>query len=355
MKTYDGMLIPHHKIFDAASKEQADQKLYNWSPQSLTAEEWIAKLDNGEIIQPSKFKPKDDGKYTHSEDYWVHTHFICADGDNIRGVEFDDDGNDTTPNGVESWTQEGQLSIKYPELLTKAYAVGESISSMLKEPQHRRYRIVFLFDKPITDGKHYRQIHNQLTKMFPIITKVDRAPSQPVYGNGREGLDFHICGNILNLDDYPLEDSQSEESKQQTANLQQQNFSPNETLEEFLRRHHIEYTLGKHSGKYYVNCPYQNNHTGQKQGKTDSYVFDDGSGWAFYCSHAHCANKRTWTAFKEGNNIRNGNGNAKQNHQPKTAEPPTEDQIEQSDEDEQMVKFPEDMFYGVFENLPKIT
>ena len=305
---YPGILIPSRRVFDAKSKTEAENALFDWQSTELPAEGWIAKLDEGNIIQPSAFDAKDDGTITHAIKYWKHTYFICADADNIKGVEFDDEGKDNNPNGIEPWTEHGQLSVKFPGLLEKAYAVGESVSSMLKEPLHRRFRIIFLFDQPISNEDHYRHIQQILAEEFPIISQVSRSPAQPVFGNGREGFDFHICGNILNLEDYPMpaEPPKKEIDKQQT-------FDSDEKLDEFLRRHNIGYTEGKDPGKYYLECPYRSGHTGQKQGKTDSYVFDDGNGWAFYCSHAHCADKRTWQAFKDGMGIKNGNGYHKPN------------------------------------------
>ena len=374
-KSYEGIFIPNHKVIDHASKSKAENSLYNWKKGEFTAGEWIRKLDLGQTIQPSKFDTKKDGTYTHALDektvdpktkkivetrkLWHSTHFICADGDNIKGVEFDDDGKDVNPSGLEPWTEQGLLSQHLPELLNKVYAVGESISSMLKEPLHRRFRIIFLFDEPITDENHYRYIlKDLLAEEFPIIGKIGRSPAQPVFGNGREGFNFHICGNILSLKDYPLP---AEPEKQK--NTRQQEFATNETLEDFLRRHHIAYTVSKDPGKYYVECPYRNKHTGQKQGKTDSYVFDDGTGWAFYWSHAHCSDKRTWDAFKSGNNIRNGNHREPYVHTPSRPPDPEpgpnlEEPVDLSplpaSEDNPTPEFPDyegELFLGSFADL----
>ena len=362
-RKYKGMYISAHKVVDSVSKKKAEDSLHNWEIGEFTAEEWIAKLDRGETIQPSTVIPKKDGSYTHAmteqivtnsngqkitetRHLWQESFFICADGDNLRNIEFDEEtGEDKNPDGLDPWTEAGLLSIKLPALLDKAYAVGESVSSMNKDPLHRRFRIIFLFDEPFTNDDHYRHVFSVLAEEFPIISNVKRAPTQPVFGNGREGFDFHICGNILKIKDYPM----PAEPKQPPLNTQ--DYKPNETLEEFLKRHGISFTLGKHSGKYFVECPYRSGHTDNKQGKTDSYVFDDGGGWGFYCSHAHCANKRTWSAFKEGMGIRNGNGKNKNYSQPPNTSqaPPTEDQIERSEDNEMVIEFPEDLFYGVFE------
>ena len=353
---YDGIFISSHCIIDQKTKIAAQGKLYNWVTAQLPAEEWIRKLDAGQTIQPSKFRPRDDESFTHKRDYWESTHFICADGDHINSVEFyeedvtDTDGNilhkvgdDKNPDGIDPWTEPGKLSQIYPELLNDVYAVGESVSSMLSEPLHRRFRIIFLFDKPITSESHFRHILSKLQEKYLIIDRASRSPAQPVFGNGRDDFSFHICGNILNLDDYP----EPAEPKQTYTNGNSA-MATNETLEEYLRRQSINHTPTNEPNKFYVECPFRSAHTGGKQGPTDSYVFDDGTntGWGYYCSHAHCAGKRTWQAFKDGMGLSNGHIPKK----PLKCEPPPEPpEIEQSDEDPMKVKFPEELFYGVFE------
>lgn len=208
---------------------------------------------------------------------------------------------------------------------------------MMREPPHRRFRIIFLFDKPITSELHYHSILIKLANEFPIIPKVERSPAQPVYGNGREDFNCHICGNILSLDDYP-------ESVQPPKSNYTNGDRPKETLEDFLTHHGIDYEPSKDGSKLYVECPYRDGHTGQKQGKTDSYVWDDGGGWAYFCSHTHCKGYRNWEAFKTGHGIRN-TYNAIENSMKEKFEP----KVVQEDEEPMMVKFPEDLFFGVFD------
>ena len=300
VRAYDGIFIPSHKIIDIKSKDEADGLLFGWQYASHTAEEWIEKLDDGKIIQPSAFTPSNNGTFTHSKENWISTHFVCADGDNIKNVEFDDDGNDKNPNGIEPWTEKGCLSKKFPTLVKKAYGVGESPTSMLREPPHRRYRLIFVFDHPICSEEHFHQILIRLANEFSIIPSIGRSPAQPVYGNGRKDFNFHICGNILNLDDYPLE-PETEEIKQPIEKKQESN----ETLQAFLDRHNIAYEPSKESNKFYVECPYKDGHASGKNGKTDAYVFGDASGWAFNCSHTSCkqAGRTTWDSFRAGMKI----------------------------------------------------
>ena len=296
---YAGIVIFGHCVIDAESKDKAQNTFAGWQLESLTASEWMQRLSKGQTIQPSAFSPKPDGTFTHAKEFWNSTHFICADADNIRGVETLSDGSEKNPDGIEAFTEQDGLSKRYPNLGDKVYAVGQSVSSMLSEPRHRRYRLIFLFDKPITSIAHYHQILLALADEFPIIPPIERSPAQPVFGNAREGFGVHVCGHVLSLGDYPY--TPPVEPKDES----QPRLDLDENLEEYLRRHGIEYTHTKEAGKFYVNCPYKEHHTDGKHGATDAYVFDDGK-WSFYCSHTSCANNRTWDAFKRGNGIANG-------------------------------------------------
>ena len=134
------------------------------------------------------------------------------------------------------------------------YAVAQSVSSMsdAKPPEHRRYRLIFLFDNPIESVEHYNQNLLTLAKEFPIIPAVERSPAQPVFGNAREEYNqVHICGNVLTLADYPYTPPVESKDKSQPR------LDFDETLESYLKRHGIEYTHTKEAGKFYVNCPYK--------------------------------------------------------------------------------------------------
>ena len=350
--TYTGIFIPSHKIIDIKSKDKADGLLFNWQYASHTAAEWIEKLDDGKIIQPSSFHPSNNSTFTHSKENWISTHFVCADGDNFKNVEFDDDGNDKNPNGIEPWTEKGCLSKKFPTLVKKAYAVGESPTSMLREPPHRRYRLIFIFDHPICSEEHFHQILIKLANEFSIIPSIERSPAQPVYGNGRKDFNFHICGNTLKLSDYPLE----EIKEQKTFNIENKT-KPNETLREFLDRHNIAYEPSKESNKFYVECPYKAGHASGKNGKTDAYVFGDASGWAFNCSHTSCkqAGRSTWESFKEGFGIQ---GKAFQKsvgsqvNADYVSDTPlySDDDIDTDKGEDALMEFPQDLFFGVFKD-----
>lgn len=299
-KVYAGIVIPDHKIVDAESKDRAQASFTGWQFVSLTAPDWMQRLSQGQTIQPSAFSPQPDGTFTHKKGFWQSTHFICADADNIKGVEKLKDGSEKNPEGIESFTEQDGLSKRYPTLSSKVYAVGQSVSSMLREPLHRRYRLIFLFDQPITTVDHYNQILKALAKEFPIIPAVDRSPAQPVFGNAREGFGVHICGKVLSLDDYPYTPPAESKNESQTS------LDFDETLEDYLRRHGIAYTPASESDKFFVECPYKGHHTGGINKLKDAYVFSDSGGWSFYCSHESCkkANRNKWQVFKDGMGIK---------------------------------------------------
>ena len=313
MQQFTGIYIENHKTIDAASKAEATQNLTGWQTESCAPEDWVKKLETGHTIQPSAFSPQPDGTFTHKFKYWNSTHFVCADADNIKGVEQNTDGSEKNPNGVEHWTETDGLSKRYPDLKSKAYAVGQSVSSMSedKPPKHRRYRLIFLFDKTIESKEHYHQILLSLSNAFPIIPNDKRTPSQPVFGNARDGFPFHICGNVLTLDDYPYEPEPEAVSTPPSAQI---TTDMDVTLESYLQSHRVAYTpCEKETGKYFVECPNKSNHTGDINKPKDAYVFDDGK-WSFNCSHTSCKKKgdATWEAFKIGYGISNGyNGTPK--------------------------------------------
>ena len=205
-KTYPGLIIPSHKMISPQDKDKASKTLIGWKPVELTGKQWIEKLTRGQTVQTSASTPRGDGTFTHSIENWIETYFVYADADHIKGVEFDDNGNDKNPNGVDPFTDPHHLYSLYPTLQNKVYAVTQSISSMsnAKKPPHRRYRLIFVFDAPITSLQHYHTVLLALAKQFPIIPPLKRSPTQPVYGNARNGYaEPSIFENVLSLTDYP--------------------------------------------------------------------------------------------------------------------------------------------------------
>lgn len=298
---YPGLLLDTHVVKDDESKARAANSLYGWRYVELTAREWIAHLCAGHIIQPSAFRPASNGTYTHAKEYWDWTYFVCADADHIRGVEFLENGMDKNPNGVEHFTTHAGLQ-QFPSLRFKVYAMTESVSSMHKAPPHRRYRLIFLLDEPITSEAHYHQVLLGLSAEFPIIPPVDRSPAQPVFGNARQGHNHAaILGNFLRLSDYPYQEPEPEQT-----NRQNDSKATDDDLYRLLNENNIACEQRTRGG-FFVRCPNAEQHTGGRHGRTDAYVFIGDSGaFAYHCSHASCqaTGKSTWAAFKAGYNIK---------------------------------------------------
>ena len=313
MSQYPGLVIRAHSIKDKKSKEDAIRKLTGWENVIQSAEKWMQELERGHTIILADMAASDTGVYTHAEKYWKSTYFLMCDADNIKGVDFDSHGVDENLDGVEPWTEKGGLSELYPTLKEKVYAVAESVSSMAdwKEAPHRRYRLIFRFDEPITDGEHYRHILLALSEEFPIIPKAERQPAQPVFGNAREGFsEVHICDNVLKLSDYP-KNTLAPLPTPSAATTSTTEYTK-KTLREWLGTWNIAYDADAGvSEKYFVACPYKQHHTDGICKPKDAYVFVNESGkFAFHCSHASCksAGRTTWESFKNGYGIRNAGG-----------------------------------------------
>ena len=293
-KTYPGLVITHHRVVDAASKLKAQGSFYGWQNVSLTPRQWIDHLEQGHTISSGEFTPKDDGKYSHKEEYSAGTYFIWADGDSFRGIEFNDKGEDVNPDGLEVWTERNGLSERFPELPEYAYAIGESVSSMSEEKPHRRYRICFLFDEPITCGIHYRQILSTLAETFPIITTVKRQPGQPVFGNARDKEnDFYVYGNILKLSDFPFIDPEQPEPTPTPKSPVDGHGKYNATqrkyrndLDGLTRDANLTCHETSADGTVRVDCPFNAEH------KRDAFVKLDSDGYpSFKCHHNSCSGK----------------------------------------------------------------
>lgn len=294
---YAGIVIRRHKTIDAESKSRAATSLHTWDFVTLEPRQWISELQMGHTIQPSAFSPNGDGTFKHKKELWNSTHFVCCDADNIVGVEKLSDGSEKNPEGVQSWTEEGQLSKKYPTLASDAYAVTESVSSMSDkfDVPHRRYRIIFLFDNPITDEKHYHSILGALHEKYPIIPPTERSPAQPVFGNNRKDYNgAWVPGNILKLEDFPMPTPEPMSTMQSPLDIAM-------SLEDFLRKHGIQYKKSSEVNKFYVECPWKDGHTGGICKPKDAYVFSGYDGkFAFHCSHDTCKRRgNSWEQYRE--------------------------------------------------------
>lgn len=292
-KTYRGLVIKSHCVLDAESKAQAISSLTDWRSVTGTAEKWVSQLEKGHTIQPSQFSPTSDGSYSHAKTYWQGTHFVCADADHIKGVEFNEvTGEDVNPAGVDAWQKDKHLSKLYPSLKDDCYAVIQSVSSMSddKPPPHRRYRLIFLFDEMITSTDHYSQILLTLAEKYPIIPAVERSPAQPVFGNARpETGKAYITGNVLSLSAFPFVQPTPSEKPSGKGNTQAGIY--NATQRKY--QHELEgliadakltrYDSPRGDGTVRVDCPFNSDHN------RDAFVGLDADGYPYFkCHHNSC-------------------------------------------------------------------
>ena len=301
--------------------------MWGWQPVEQTAAQWILDLEQGHTIQPSQFTPETDAddnvieplQYTHAVEYWQGTHFVCADADYLRGVDFadklqvdpdgklikDDEGNtipvlddngvpvkeDVNPGGVEAWQADKQLCVLYPALKDDCYAALQSVSSMThdKPPPHRRYRLIFIFDEMIESVDHYTQILHTLSERYPIIPAVDRAPSQPVFGNAKDTGKARVTGKVLSLsdfaytepvvDDKPSGNGKASKGKYNATQRKYQNDLDGLITDSKLVRHETGA-----DGKVKVDCPFNSDH------KRGAFVGLDAEGYpCFKCHHNSCS------------------------------------------------------------------
>ena len=222
---YPGIVIRSHGVRDASSKLAASKTLKDWQAVEQTAVAWVSELEQGHTIQPSLFAKTTDGKLIKDED---NNPVVVRDKNGVPVME------DVNPGGVESWPADKQVCRLYPDLAKDCYAAVQSVSSMSddKPPPHRRYRLIFLFDEMIKTVEHYSQVLLALSKKYPIIPAVSRAPSQPVFGNARvETGKAAITGKVLSLSDYPYikpeptERTATERRLRVLANIMERNAS----------------------------------------------------------------------------------------------------------------------------------
>ena len=325
-KTYHGLVIRKHDSRDAGSKSKAQGSLWGWQTVEQTAAQWILDLEQGHTIQPSLYTPKTDKdenviepfQYTHAQKYWQGTHFVCADADNIRGIDFkdklevdsegkplkDDQGNtipvldengvvvryDVNPDGVEPWQADKQLCVLYPALKDDCYAALQSVSSMThdKPPPHRRYRLIFVFDEMIETVDHYHQILITLSERYPIIPAVERSPTQPVYGNAKDTGKGAVTGKVLSLSDFAyvkpvVVDKPSVNGKASKSKWNATQRKYKDKLDELIADAKLTRYPTDSEGRVRVDCPFDSTH------KKDALVALDAEGYpAFSCNHTSC-------------------------------------------------------------------
>lgn len=181
---HDGLYINRFRIDSPEVKDQARKSLYGWKKDSLSLDSWLSDhIDQGHVVIIGDMnRCPVQNRYRHKKDLWAGTHIIAIDADEI---EFIEDGEEILSEGappfqgtVDAWIE------KNDSLCSLAYAIGESVTSMIKgEPKHRRFRLWIICEVPITSIDAYKLLLKGLASTFDIIPDVNRQPAQPVYGS----------------------------------------------------------------------------------------------------------------------------------------------------------------------------
>ena len=307
-------------------------KLTRWEYHTdATNRDIIQYADEGRVFVPGQFvRCPETNRFRHMKSTWQGTQLIACDADQIKGVEFDNEGKDKTPEGVEAFTDPKRLLELYPALGSEAYAIGHSLSSLSKLPPHIRCRIYFLLNTYIRSETDYKWLLLGLSNAYPIVS-ASRQPAQPVYGNAGKQRIFKddavqelpqpfktgIFGNVLSteriselieigkqaeLDQAALAQAERQNTgspdssgSDSTANISVENQT---TLTEWLSDNNIP-TRGERDGKYlFVDCPWENQHTSDFGAKDTAVWKDDDFGFCFHCLHDHCKH-RGWEDYRQ--------------------------------------------------------
>ena len=309
-----------------------ESRLRGWEYlRDATPPDIIQYADAGRVFVPGQFvKCRETQRFRHTKATWQRTQMIACDADQIKGVEFDNEGNDKTPGGVEAFTDPKRLLELYTALPSEAYAIGHSLSSLSKPPPHIRCRIYFVLEHSIRSETDYKWLLLGLSTVYPIIS-ASRQPAQPVYGNVGKRRIFkdekvqelpqpfqtRIFDNLLSAEriselieigkqaelDQAAMQQQGERHREQTANRSTESTEscPVEnqtTLTEWLSKNNIP-NRGERDGKYlFVDCPWENQHTSDFGAKDTAVWEDDDFGFCFHCLHAHC-DGRGWEDYRQ--------------------------------------------------------
>ena len=306
-------------------------KLTRWEyHDDATTFDIIQYADKGRVFVPGQFvRCPETNRFRHMKSTWQGTQLIGGDADQIKEVEFDNDGKDKTPEGVEAFTNPNHLFELYPMLPSEAYAIGHSLSSLSKLPPHIRCRIYFLLNTYIRSETDYKWLLLGLSNAYPIVS-ASRQPAQPVYGNAGKRRIFKddqvqelpqpfktsIFGNVLSTERISelIELGKQAELDQAAAQQGERHRGGNEqtandstescpvknqtTLTEWLSDKKIP-VRGERDGKYlFVDCPWENQHTSDFGAKDTAVWKDDDFGFCFHCLHDHCKH-RGWEDYRQ--------------------------------------------------------
>ena len=335
-------LRPGVPVFRTA-QDKADfneSLLWDWEYlRDATPRDIIQYADAGRVFVPGQFvKCPEKKRFRHTKATCQGTQVIACDADQIKGIEFDNEGKDKTPEGVEAFTDPKRLLELYPALPSEAYAIGHSLSSLSKPPPHIRCRIYFVLEHEIRSETDYKWLLLGLSTVYKIIS-ASRQPAQPVYGNAGKRRIFkddqvqelpqpfqtRIFDNLLSaeriselidkgkqaeLDEAAAQQGERHREKnEQTANRSTDSTEscPVEnqtTLTEWLSDKKITIRSkrggrGERDGEYlFVDCPWKSQHTSDFGAKDTAVWESDDFGFCFHCLHNHCSS-RHWEDYRQ--------------------------------------------------------
>ena len=304
-----------------------ENRLTRWEHHpDATAPDIMRYADAGRVFVPGHFtKCAEKNRYRHTKATWQRTQMIATDADQIKSVDFDNKGKDTTPDGVEAFTDPNSLLELNPTLTSEAYAIGHSLSSLSKPPPHIRCRIYFVLAREIRTETDFKWMLLGLSTIYPIVS-ASRQPAQPVYGNAGKRRIFkegavqetdqpfrtRIFDNVLSAErvqeiietgkQTELEQAADAEAERHRKNTMASPQSiPTEyqtTLIEWLKKHNIPIRGERASTYLFVDCPWEDLHTSDFGAKDTAVWEDKDFGFCFHCLHNHCEG-RSWSDYRQ--------------------------------------------------------
>ena len=301
-KNVAGLYTPLMTYRHPADKQAA--KRYGYRRVEIPLSRWVDCHRHGFAFVPGDMWSYVDcgrTRYTHAERLWQGTEWTVLDLDH----------DDIDTRDVASLPQ---LCPEASELL---FAACESLSSNV-DGRPARWHGYVLFERPILREEEYTALLLGLKARLWVMTGEMRAPTQPVFGNGRPNAYCELFENVLSAPlmeellevGYRLEPDLRNPRPQARDMPRTGGFTSRRItramltdfasieppkLREFLSAFQVPMYAGKKTSAsrtlYYLPCPFSADHT-EEIAATDAYIsVDDEGRWGFGCFHAHCQDR----------------------------------------------------------------